>query len=391
LIIYQIDPDFGRAGSTGAPRSRERFVADDPQITTMSRKKAASGKVDYSTVVLHETSRRRVVLVPYYIPRSAGTDVAVKIQTYTKDDPPFGWVLSDDKSVTLDGAATRRLLGELRKALAVGDQSDEGDFLLIPVNKGTADISQHEPEKVAQALTNVLSQSEVVEHLANVNLADELVLAFRGALRLAEMRNAVAELRQHLDGGATSEGTYQAWCEKHSWAFGNAYVVRDELRDISAGDSLDLLLPSVISGYRDLVELKRPDATVLLHDSSHRNFYFSAEVSRAIGQCHRYLDVLHEAAAHGLRDHPEIVAYHPRAIVVIGRSGDWDQQKLRALHGLNSRLSKITIMTYDQLLAQGERLVEILTAKTAAAAECETYDEVDSEGANWTDDEDIPF
>jgi hypothetical protein len=74
--------------------------------------------------------------------------------------------------------------------------------------------------------------------------------------------------------------------------------------------------------------------TVLHYDRAHRNYFFSQDTSRAIGQCHRYLDVLHEEAAQGLRDHPEIVAYHPRAIVVIGRSVTWDADTLRALHGL---------------------------------------------------------
>lgn len=135
------------------------------------------------------------------------------------------------------------------------------------------------------------------------------------------------------------------------------------MRDITSGDHLDLLLPTVISGYRDIVELKRPDMRVLLYDEDHRNFYFSADVSRAIGQCHRYLDVLHEVAAKGLRDHPEIVAYHPRGIIVIGRSAEWSLEHLKALHGLNRRLSGVTVMTYDQLLAQGERLVEMLGAQ----------------------------
>lgn len=121
-----------------------------------------------------------------------------------------------------------------------------------------------------------------------------------------------------------------------------------------------MLLPTAIAGYRDIVELKWPDVEVLLWDTAHRNFYFAADVSKAIGQSHRYLDVLQEAAASGLLDHPEIVAYHPRAIIVIGRSQDWPAEKLRALHGLNSRLAGVCVMTYNQLLAQGERLVEIL-------------------------------
>jgi len=179
---------------------------------------------------------------------------------------------------------------------------------------------------------------------------------------LPEMKTAVTALRYALDGGDDAEATYQNWCEKHSWAFGNAYVVRDNIREISPGDHLDVLLPTVIAGYRDLVELKRPSVEVLHWDDRHRNFYFSSEVSRAIGQCHRYLDVLHEVAANGLRDHPEIVAYHPRATIVIGRSCDWPESKLRALHGLNHRLSCLNIMTYDHLLAQGERLISLLSA-----------------------------
>ena len=151
------------------------------------------------------------------------------------------------------------------------------------------------------------------------------------------------------------------------------------MRNISASDNLDLLLPTGIAVYRDLVELKRPDMSVLQYDRAHRNYYWAAEVSRAIGQCHRYLDILHEAAANGLRDHPEIVAYHPRAIIVIGRSSDWPKDQLKALHGLNHRLTSVTVMTYDQLLAQGERLLSIVAP----------HPEVEAPEMEF--DDDVPF
>lgn len=99
---------------------------------------------------------------------------------------------------------------------------------------------------------------------------------------------------------------------------------------------------------------------MLNYDSSHDSYYFSAEVSKAIGQCHRYLDVFSEDAVSGLRDNPEIVAYHPRATIIIGRSNTWDKSKHRALYGLNSRMNGVTVLTYDHLLRQGKRLIEIL-------------------------------
>ncbi|MDO8672422.1 MAG: DUF4263 domain-containing protein, partial [Dehalococcoidia bacterium] len=129
------------------------------------------------------------------------------------------------------------------------------------------------------------------------------------------------------------------------------------------------------TGFRDIIELKRPDAEVLRFDNNHRNYFFSSDVSRVIGQCHRYLDIFYDHAKNGLLDHPEIVAYHPRATIVIGRSVGWTEEKLKAFHGLNHRLIDMNIITYDHLLAQGKRLVEMLSP---GANTIETMVEVDA-------------
>jgi len=336
-------------------------------------------------VILHETTRSRIVMVPFFIPRSTGTELAVKLVTYRKAEPPTDWVTVEEKSLSLQEPAARALLRGLKAHLAVAREDGDGDFILLRVAEGTAEIGSHDPASVASALARVLSQDEIVTHLAGAELSDELVRAFRGVIRLKEMQSAVAQLRNHLDSGESRESVYQQWCEAHTWAFGNAYVMRDAVRAISTGDQLDLLLPTVISGYRDIVELKRPDMQVLHYDNAHRNYYFSADASQAIGQCHRYLDVFAEAASRGLLDHPEIVAYHPRAIIVIGRSDGWPEEKLRALHGLNRRLSGVTLMTYDQLLAQGERLVQLLDAQASQSS----FEDPSLGLPTW--DEDAPF
>jgi hypothetical protein len=172
------------------------------------------------------------------------------------------------------------------------------------------------------------------------------------ALRIDELEAAADDLEQKLGSGVASEGPYQDWCEKHHWVFGNAYTMRDSVRSIALGDQVDLLLSQTANGLRDIIELKRPDKDVILYDGTHKSWYWSSEAAKAIGQCHRYLDALHEAAGKGLRDHPELVAYHPKATIVIGRSSDWDDEKVRALHGLNARLHGVQIITFDHLLAQ---------------------------------------
>jgi hypothetical protein len=352
----------------------------ESDVTRIDRKEAASGRVSYGNpVVIHETRKTRVSLVPFFIRHSDHTELAVKLQTYTKAPPPHDWVFAEEKSLTLNGYASQKLLSSLRDHLVVASQDADGSYLLLRVSEGTADIGQHDPQIVAKALAKVLSREDIVKHLDGADLSDNLVDSLRSAIRLREMQSAVTDLRERLNRGETDEQIYQDWCQSHSWAFGSAYVVNDEVRNISASDNLDLLLPTVIAGYRDLVELKRPDMNVLQYDRAHRNYYWSSEVSRAIGQCHRYLDVLHEVAANGLRDHPDIVAYHPRAIIVIGRSADWPNEQLRALHGLNHRLTSVTVMTYDQLLAQGERLLTIVSPKE------------DLEQNDSSIDDDIPF
>lgn len=336
----------------------------EKEIETINRREAKSGKVSYGdSVILHESSKSRIVFVPFFIPHSDHTELAIKLITYGKQAPPLDWAIVEEKSISINEPAARKLLSGLRSHLAVAEESQDGNYFIIRVSEGTAQLGEHDPAKVTAALTKVLGQEEILKHLEETELSSELISALRGAIRLNEMRSAVTQLREHLENGESSENVYQKWCENHSWAFGSAYIVTDDVREISTGDTLDLLLPNVIAGYRDIVELKRPDMLVLNFDEKHKNYYFSQEVSKAIGQCHRYLDVLHEVAANGLRDHPEVVAYHPRAIIVIGRSSGWEKERLKALYGLNSRLSNVTIMTYDHLLAQGERLVEILSPK----------------------------
>ncbi len=338
------------------------------------RQRAASGNVDYGNpIVLHETSKTRVDLVPFYIPHSDHTSLSLKIVTYQKARPPIEWADIKDKSVTLSEDAVSILLSELPRLKAVANEEQIGEYLTIRVEDGTADLEDLDPEAVTSAILSVLSQKDVISHLSGRRLDRELVKALQYSVRLSEMESAMAELREMLEGGTVLEREYQVWCEEHPWAFGNQFVVTDKVRSISLQDQVDMLMPRIAAGCRDIVELKRPDKEVLLYDETHRDYFFSREVSMAIGQCHRYLDVFVEVAGKGLLGNEQIVAYHPEATIVIGRSNGWDESKIKALHGLNSRLSGIRVITYDYLLAQGDSLVGYL----ANAAQIEDEGEVD--------------
>ncbi len=327
----------------------------------IERRTASSGNVDYGmTRVLDENSRTRVVATPFFIKHSDRSTLKIKLTTLKKAQPPMQWVEIDEKSISLSEEATSNLLLFLSEQEAL-TEACAGKFLSIRLDDGVPSLGDIDPEFAARALFDALNDKEVASHLHGVELGSELLKALRYSVRLDEMKSAMMELRLHLEGGDVLESIYQKWCESHPWAFGNQFVVNDDIRNISTKDQVDLLLPRIAAGYRDIIELKRPDMPVLKYDSGHDDFYFSSDVAKAIGQCHRYLDVFVDVASHGLIADSSVVAYHPEATIVIGRSNDWDEVKMRALHGLNSRLNGIRVVTYDFLLAQGESLVDYLS------------------------------
>ena len=337
---------------------------DGTEISPVRRERATNRDMDYSSpVLLHESRKTKITVLPWYVKRSAGqVDTSLKFEVHEYRKSTIGGLWWPNSTLNLNASATRKLFTTLGTFLKAAETETGKAFLIVPVGPGLADLAGHSPDAVAQALVSALDQPSILQQLANTDISAELAEALKQSVKLKQLHTAVAELRATLESGEAEESVYQSWCERHSWSFGHMYVLHDELRDIGHHDSIDLLLPGIVTGFRDVIELKRPDKNVILDDPGRRSWYFSSDVSKAIGQCHRYLDLLGEVAVRGMRDHPEIIAYHPRATIVIGRSNEWGPEQHRALHGLNARLSSIQVMTYDHLLARAERMLELLRA-----------------------------
>jgi antiviral defense system Shedu protein SduA len=256
-----------------------------------------------------------------------------------------------------------RLRDAINVALAVVDRPDEGELLVLEIGSQRIIAESGDVATVSRSVAAALSDPSVLAALRKDEEGRALVGAMQLSARIAELAEAVEELRSALNSGEVREQFYQDWCDAHNWAFGDAYAMRDDVRTIALGDQVDLLMARTANGLRDIFELKRPDMRLLGYDSSHKCYYWSADASRAIGQCHRYIDALHDYARNGLRDNPDVVAYHPQAFIIQGRSHEWDEGQLRALHGLNARLHGVQLMTYDQLLARATKMIEHLTAE----------------------------
>ena len=119
------------------------------QISAISRRPSASGNVSYSDpVILRDNSKTQIVLVPFYIRRSSGTDLSIKIITYRKAQPPQPWLVHEEKSLSLSEIEARRLLSGLKEHLAVAEENGDGDYVLLKVSDGTAAIGNIDPVQV---------------------------------------------------------------------------------------------------------------------------------------------------------------------------------------------------------------------------------------------------
>jgi hypothetical protein len=307
-------------------------------------------------VPLREAEDSNIYLARWFEPTQDGFRLAIRLDRHEVPSSVAG----AEASISLQPNEVINLLFRLVEGMAVAGQVTASQYFVLASNTDLArDVR---PEALAEAVARVLADRAVVERLPVDEVGDESVAVLGSAFRLRTLRSALGQLRQHLEGGQADERIYQDWAEQHSWVFGSAWRGLDPVRTIAVGDTVDGLLPTTATGLRDILELKRPVDDPLQWDNSHRNFYWSAAASRAIGQSHRYLDQLHQLGPRpgGLRDHPEIIAYHPRALIIMGRSRDWEEAKFLALHGLNSRMHGITVMTYDQLVWQGERALDVL-------------------------------
>lgn len=310
------------------------------------------------TVTLHNTSKSYITLTPFFIKHSdssAERDLSIKL---SRTEISKSGLKTCEINLRQDSAILLR--DKLNEWLELKKVPDNGNFIMINLGeKQSIDLSGKNSSEVAEAIISILDNEEIRSQIDSLDFSEDLSFAFRHSIHIKSLERAMSELETALN-TIDEEQYYQEWCEKNGWIFGNQYIMNDKVRGITASDKVDFLATSVLSGFRDIIELKKPSFNVLIEDGSHNSFYFSSEVSKAIGQCHRYLDVFSEAASKGLIDHDEIIAYHPRATIIVGRSNDWSKEKHKALHGLNCRLNGISVLTYDHLLLQGKRLIEIL-------------------------------
>ncbi|QYN33002.1 DUF4263 domain-containing protein [Pseudonocardia sp. DSM 110487] len=241
------------------------------------------------------------------------------------------------------------------------------------VDRGRRANPQADPGAVG--LGRALSRGAAVRGLVAGITSTAEGLSVAEAAVISSRRMLVAELqRLALDPDANETKLHAAIGSRY-WLFGGQYVAVADRRNLVPMDQYDIPLICA-DGSLEIVELKGPSASLV---KKYRNHYIvGSEVHEAVNQCLNYLRALDEHGA-ALRTHyhnelsMDLDLRRARGTVVIGHpgrefsSGATREQIEQTIRSYNAHLSRLTVLTYADLLDSAERSLKFAIEDAADA------------------------
>lgn len=177
------------------------------------------------------------------------------------------------------------------------------------------------------------------------------------------------------------ETVWQKFFEKYLLYLFFSYkkiVPKVELKNL---DNLDKQYPDFIGVNHydgiDIIEIKTHLKNILVWDSSHNNFAFSSEMSKAIIQTINYMDAISDGKIKKSKDKKDLLdflnidenLYRPKGVIIISSKNKISKNQNRLTEDQKKRLEKdftklrnsihnIQIFTFDEILSIAERYTE---------------------------------
>jgi hypothetical protein len=329
------------------------------------------------TITIRESSRMGIVASHVEIIDTNTSELhhhAVKIESISKipDSRGGGWDVTRTKTIWIEDRE-RDEIARLRDFLSVSRgqiPEAEGHYLVLRLDEGqrfTAEayeliqlaLSPDTAERLLAAFRAVGQDRSALDRF--IDLATEnptATEAVTAALNIARFRNALFELKD-LIRNDVREHEFQRLLQSNDWLFGSEYSERLLIRRLARDQEQDFVLRRTVDDYIEILEIKRTlgNQPLFAYDPSHESYYPSRALASVLGQVINYIERL-DSNRLALLHEEDIDTNKIRAKIVIGRSGDANQ--LGALRNLNGHLHRIEVMTFDQLVSIGERVLEQL-------------------------------
>ena len=173
-------------------------------------------------------------------------------------------------------------------------------------------------------------------------------------------RQAVENLDTVAKNPASTENDLQKVLDKQWWMFGGRFIDKAKRRSLTVLDQMDIPLIRG-DGSLHLVELKQANIPQLIR--KHRNHLIAGDdIHEAVAQAMNYLVALDEQRAQILTD-LKVDVRRATATVVVGHTDfvkDFTPQEVHeTIRTYNSHLSRIEIITYDELIAGARQSLDL--------------------------------
>lgn len=190
-------------------------------------------------------------------------------------------------------------------------------------------------------------------YIANIQRPVKIPLFFREELE---------ELNWLINRTETSEYELQKFFEKYpKFLLGTEYreLHSQVIMTSESGDTLipDFIVERVGSNYCDILDLKKPNAKLLVGPRNRRGF--SKNLTIALNQLREYRNYFENPRnREAFHKKYGLLAYRPKIVVIIGRSRDFHCEIERMT--ILDEYKNIQVMTYDDILERAKRMSIIL-------------------------------
>ena len=296
--------------------------------------------------VLHETDggRQKISCWLYEYPNGAKSRSVIRLARTTSKGYVYG-----GQEISFYGEAFKNFMTFVQKMKLI-DTSERKPFSL----------SYAEFQKMVDKdsdfynMLSSLSKNDLEKLLANIPNIDDLA-KISG---IKQKETALRRFREIIDGDYEHEKDIEKFLKQNIWIFGNEFSVFIDDTKVNESNILDLF-PKNYDGFVDIIELKLPKEKLFNYDSSHNNYYPTAELTKVISQLQNYLFELEKKTSDdGYQNKNGCVVVKPKGIIVFGSQQQLTDDELKYLRILNSSYHNITIYTYQQIYEMASSILE---------------------------------
>lgn len=234
----------------------------------------------------------------------------------------------------------------------------DGYYVRVDSKEMAQEVAKFSAENLADVLAAISDKTHLVEAIQASGHADFLADYVTNEKKRVE----IGHLETAVWDPDTDEANFQKILERNPWMFGGQYVAARPERTMILGDQFDVPLVTA-DGSLHLVELKKAHISPLIR-KVRNHLMVGGAVHEAVSQTQNYLRSLDEDRFR-INTTFGIDPRRVHATVVIGHVDHSNDpmphhEVYETLRTYNSHMSRITVMTYDQLVTSARNALNML-------------------------------